>query len=283
MILRNKNESEFEIILSNAQILGAHAHDFLEIAYVSNGSARHRIGNYETVMSKGNYYIVDYDTEHSYSSISDEPLEIINICFHPRLIDKSLAHCRSFNELLRNYLIKIDSCRVKIEPRNALFFDDDGKIYDCICALIEEYEKREPGFREIMRSQLIALIVRTMRKLSVDGKDEDSLLGRIYAEVENSPLSPPSLTEIAKKLGYSPYYLSARFKELSGGIGYREYSTKTRMTEALRLLANTDKKIIEIAGVLGYLDTTSFYIAFKKEFGISPAAYRRSVSCSGNI
>ncbi len=277
MILHNKDESEFEIVMSNAPILGTHSHAFLEIAYVANGSARHRIGDHETIMSKGNYYIVDYDTEHSYSSISDEPLEIINICFHPKLIDKSLANSKSFNELLRNYLIKIDTHGVKIEPKNALFFDDDGKIYECISALSNEYAKKESGFREIMRSYLVTLIIRTMRKLTIDSTDSAGILGKIYSEVAKSPMAPPTLTEIAEKLGYSPYYLSCRFKLLSGGIGYREYVLKTKMTEAARLLANTDKKIAEIAEAIGYLDTNSFYIAFKKEMGLSPAAYRKSL------
>ncbi len=277
MILHNKGENDFEIVTSNSRFLTSHTHAFLEIAYVASGSAKHKIGEYDTVMKRGNYYIIDFETEHSYSSISDEPLRIINICFHPKIIDKSLSHCRSFNELLRSYLIKIDTNRIKIEPNNSLFSDDDGKIYQCIEALMDEYTKKDTGYIEIMRSQLVSLIIKTMRKLSASSYDEENLLSKIYKEVEKSPLCPPSLSAIAQKLGYSPYYLSSKFKELTGGTGYREYILKIRMAEASRLLANTNNKISEIAEKLGYLDVNSFYITFRKEFGMSPTVYRKSL------
>ena len=94
--------------------------------------------------------------------------------------------------------------------------------------------------------------------------------------IERSPASPPTLEEIGHELGYSQYYLSAKFKKLTG-IGYREYITKRKVQESRRLLANTNKTISDIAESVGYKDMNSFYLAFKKINGFSPAVYRKSI------
>ena len=80
---------------------------------------------------------------------------------------------------------------------------------------------------------------------------------------------------------YSQYYLSTRFKQLAG-IGYRDYLLRLRMAEATRFLANTDKKISEIAENIGYSDLNSFYSAFKKVYGTSPLLYRKLINMNGN-
>lgn len=274
--LQNK---DIEIVLADNKLSRTHTHEFLEIAYVAEGRALHKIKNEEAVICRGNYFIVDYNTEHSYESISDEPLLIVNILFNPRFIDKSLERCRSFDELLRNYLIKFDSGKLKISPTATVFTDDDGKIGECIESLICEFYSKGAGFTEMMRCELLRLILRTMRKISARDDAEDDIVAEICRRVSENPAEVPTLGQIADELSYSQYYLSARFKELSG-IGYRDYVAKVRMSEASRLLANTNKKIAQISEEVGYLDVNSFYIAFRKHHGVTPSNYRRQLGKS---
>ena len=58
---------------------------------------------------------------------------------------------------------------------------------------------------------------------------------------------------------------------------YREYVTRVRINEACRLLANTDKKITEIAAIVGYTDADFFYRVFKNRTGHTPMQLRRAV------
>ncbi len=270
--LQNEN---IQLRVANAQLVHAHDHDFLELAYVAKGRAVHVIGNRRAVIKQGDYFIVDYNTTHAYESIGDEPLVVINCLFHPRLVDNSLLYCRSFTTLLQHYLIKIDLDELRIDPSNTLFHDDDGKILGYLQALLTEYNEKKPGFTEMMRSIFIEMMVVTMRKIS-DSKCEGDIVSYLTDHVATHYAEPLSLSALAREKGYSLPYLSARFKK-SVGMGFQQYLIRVRIEEACRLLANTDKKVLDIAADVGYSDTNFFYETFRRITGKSPREFRREM------
>lgn len=270
--LQNEN---IQMHVSDVRSVRPHAHDFLELAYVSAGRAHHVIENRKYVIEKGNYFIVDYNTEHAYESIGDEPLEVINCLFTPQLIDNSLLYCRSFTTLLQHYLIKVDFSELQINPSKTIFFDDDGKIFAYLQTLLAEYTEKSPGFTEMMRSVFIEMIVTTMRKIS-DSKHDGDIVSHLTDYVATHYAEPLTLSSFARERGYSVPYLSARFKQ-SVGVGFQQYLIRTRMSEACRLLANTDKKILDIAADVGYSDTNFFYETFRRFTGKSPREFRREM------
>ena len=52
----------------------------------------------------------------------------------------------------------------------------------------------------------------------------------------------------------------------------------TRMKKAASLLVETKLPISQISESIGILNTNYFYSVFKKKFGMTPLAYRRSTS-----
>lgn len=61
------------------------------------------------------------------------------------------------------------------------------------------------------------------------------------------------------------------------GVTPGRYIQECRMKYAAQLLAHTDKKLYEIAAIVGYGDAFAFSKTFKKVYGESPANYRKSV------
>ena len=53
------------------------------------------------------------------------------------------------------------------------------------------------------------------------------------------------------------------------------YLTRWRLQLAARSLARTPKGVAEIAAEVGYESESAFNRAFKREFGLPPAQYRR--------
>ena len=82
-----------------------------------------------------------------------------------------------------------------------------------------------------------------------------------------------SLEEVAKREGISSRYLRKYFSEVMG-ISCIRYITKLRMERAKKLLWETNKNIITIAGEIGYENPQYFSRVFKKEEGITPKEYR---------
>ena len=88
-----------------------------------------------------------------------------------------------------------------------------------------------------------------------------------------------SLNAIAEASGFSPNYLSRKFKEETG-IGVHEYLTFIRLNKAAIELAHTDHTITEVALNNGFSDANYFKDAFHKSFGLSPREYRKQDATS---
>ena len=85
-----------------------------------------------------------------------------------------------------------------------------------------------------------------------------------------------SLQSVANEIALSPQYLSRLFRRETGST-FGAFLAQKRISEAMRLLQNSKLKMYEIAQKTGYTSQHYFSSAFKKELGISPAEYRRTV------
>ena len=253
-----------------------HDHDFLELTYVLQGKASHTFGEETSTIGQGDYFIVDFGVRHRYKQIGQTPFIVINCLFLPRLIDETLDRCRSFQELAENYLIKFNYRNLSDRPTRPIYHDSDGKIGRLIKALSREYNEKRPGHQEMMRCQLIEILIDTMRKLLLPAEPgSNDLVQYIIEQVERRFMEPLSLSELSQKCCYSLAYVSKRFKEETG-LTFRNYLQRVRIREGCRLLANTSKKVTEIAELVGYSDPKFFNEVFKNHMGVTPREFKKT-------
>lgn len=86
-----------------------------------------------------------------------------------------------------------------------------------------------------------------------------------------------SLTMVADHIGMSKNYFSKIFKE-SMGENFVNYVTRLRMEYARELYLGSDRKIYEIAEMVGYSDWHYFYNLYRKTFGHS-LSYEKRAAC----
>jgi AraC family transcriptional regulator, transcriptional activator of the genes for pyochelin and ferripyochelin receptors len=84
--------------------------------------------------------------------------------------------------------------------------------------------------------------------------------------------NPPSLLELARKVGLNDYKLKRGFRQLYGTTVFGYLHTQ-RMEKARTLLTNHQMKITDVAHAVGYASLPSFSSAFRKQFGVSPRSY----------
>lgn len=81
-----------------------------------------------------------------------------------------------------------------------------------------------------------------------------------------------SLDILAKRLFLNKYYISHLFKNRLG-LSVHQYITKRRLAICRDAYLSNDS-VAEISRRYGFSDYSSFYRAFKKEYGISPKEYK---------
>ena len=79
---------------------------------------------------------------------------------------------------------------------------------------------------------------------------------------------------LSRKLGYSEFYVTRKFKEISG-MQFKDYLRKRRLAFALKELRDSKKSILNIAFDYGFSSHEAFTRAFKTTYGITPSMYRK--------
>jgi AraC-like DNA-binding protein/mannose-6-phosphate isomerase-like protein (cupin superfamily) len=103
----------------------------------------------------------------------------------------------------------------------------------------------------------------------------DKRVGQALTLLHLHPGEHWTVGELAGRLALSRSAFAARFSHLLGESPHR-YLAGLRLSVASERLRDTDDKISIIAASAGYRSPAAFSRAFKHEFGISPAEYRRN-------
>lgn len=85
--------------------------------------------------------------------------------------------------------------------------------------------------------------------------------------------SPPSLGELARSHGCSPFHLSRTFRR-AVGVSLRRYAGRLRTRLAAVRLAAGAHDLTALALDLGYADHSHFTNAFRREWGLPPSRFR---------
>ena len=82
-----------------------------------------------------------------------------------------------------------------------------------------------------------------------------------------------TLRFLSKRFGYSEFYTSRKFKEISG-MQFRDYLRHRKLAFALKEMRDSEKSILDIAFDYGFSSHEAFTRAFKGTYGVTPSEYR---------
>ncbi|SAL13874.1 AraC family transcriptional regulator [Caballeronia terrestris] len=103
----------------------------------------------------------------------------------------------------------------------------------------------------------------------------DRFVGRALAMLHAQPAHCWTVDELAKKVGLSRSALAQRFTQLLGQPPM-QYLARWRLQIAAQELLGGRKSLAAVAEQVGYESEAAFNRAFKREFGMPPAGWRKS-------
>ncbi|MDE7417558.1 MAG: AraC family transcriptional regulator [Lachnospiraceae bacterium] len=104
--------------------------------------------------------------------------------------------------------------------------------------------------------------------------DDSDLISTIEKYIHDNYTDPSmGLNKISDEFQISESYFSHLFKE-KRGVNFSTYLENVRLSEASRLIRETDISLNELYLSVGYNNANSFRRAFKKVYGMTPSAMR---------
>jgi AraC-like DNA-binding protein len=141
--------------------------------------------------------------------------------------------------------------------------------------------------RAALLSKLVeALFIETLRRYMAESPPEragwlaavrDPAVGRALAAIHGDPAQAFTVAGLAKHASVSRSVFAARFSQLLGEAPLA-YVARWRIQLGARLLETTNDSVLQIALKVGYESEAAFNRAFKREFELPPARYRRERS-----
>jgi AraC-like DNA-binding protein len=95
---------------------------------------------------------------------------------------------------------------------------------------------------------------------------------KVVVILRESLCEPPSLEELGRRVGCSPFYLSRIFSQQMGRT-ISQHLRQLRMERAAELLHAGKHNVTEVAMEVGYSSSSHFSVAFHETFGCCPGLY----------
>jgi AraC-like DNA-binding protein len=194
-----------------------------------------------------------------------------------RFICGYLACSRSIFRPVLEALPRMLRIRVGDGPASTL-------LRELLQAGVRESSALRPGAASMLAKLAELLFVEALRRymegLPPEGKGwlagvRDAQIGRALALLHGAPGRAWTVDELAHEAGLSRSALAERFTALVGESPM-QYLTRWRLALAAQALRSDGDSIARVAERSGYESEAAFNRAFKREFGVPPAAWRRA-------
>lgn len=250
-------------------------HEFYEVMYDYQGEFSLFVSNHEIKMKPG-YVCLLPPGVHHHISIFDDSISL-NTKVRKSTFNTSFSPLLEGNDILARFFL--NTIYIGNYEDYILFRSGgDERLHSLFSDMYVEQYNKEKYYARIMNDILSIAFTHLMRSYadtietatSGQGKGEkiESILGYISQHFRNV-----SLQELSNEFFFSEQYLSKYIKENTGST-FNELVRSMRLDNARKLLQTSDLAIGKISAASGYASTEHFVRTFKKQYGVSPTAYR---------
>ena len=257
-----------------------HKHTFIELVYVISGNATHLVGERTFPATKGDLFIINYNTPHAFfrNTDTEEPFIVYDLLFTPGFLDTSLLDNVRFESINSSFLFYSLFPKTQEGPDVHISGSSYNSFGDLFNKIYQEFTYRENGYLDMIRAYLVELIIKIFRKMSTVAHPEvlnrqTQIVDITLDYLRQNYQKHLSLDDLAAQVFLSKDYFARLFRETTG-MPISALLQQIRIDEACKQLTGTDIRIEDIAADCGFNDIQYFYRIFKKVTGMTPRQYR---------
>ena len=267
LVYVNRASEDFEVPV--------HDHDFIEFAFIAEGTGFHHVGGQVHPIHRGQLFCIPIGTPHVFrpasADVAKHPLTVYNCVFSPALLGRLAAFVT--DPRLARF---IGELRDGASPYFYLS-DTDDTIERLMLAMHREFSMPRGASSDYLDTLLIQLFI-VVQRLKHDAPSASvrkfTQFDHLLSYMEQHLAEPLSLRSLAEISRWSERHLQRLFRQHTEQ-SFNSYLQALRIQKSCELLRSTALKIGSIAETVGYRDTASFLSVFKRIVGTTPSEYRR--------
>lgn len=257
----------------------AHTHHFIELNYMFNGNCTQRLNGETFHLKKGNLLLLDRKVIQQIDYVGQEDIlvnflidsasvqsELLpNLPQSTNLITDFFFHSPHRDEAHTNYIL-LDLSEQLLAK----------KIIESLILTIKQTDNAtNPLLRNLLFSAL--MVESTQAPVLATNKNvtKNEPLIQILQHLNNH-YTDITLEKLGETFGYNKNYLSNLLKDKTGS-SFQELIDQKRLSEAKRLMNETEDSLSTIALKIGYKSVPSIFKLFKKETGQTPDFFRKQM------
>jgi len=243
---------------TDKRVIGKHWHEFVEVIYVVEGALEITTTNGKILLSSGEVGVIGGSSLHGTKSISKN---LHHQCLHIKY--DFLVKYLNFNTISSKIF------KVKDVAKFLFYYKN----------VIEYLDKTDYVSKMKYNANILLLITTIVEDENFTEKNEltskaNDLIDKVMYYINLNYKENITLNSIADHFGYTPQNIALLFKK-NVGKTVHSYLTEIRFENAIYLLGNSDKNVIEISLECGFPNEMAFINKFKSKFKTTPSIYRK--------
>ena len=180
-----------------------HRHDFIEIVYISSGTATEYVDGAKYEVKRGDMLFINLGSDHAFEPHKD--FAYVNISFLPEIVSDVIITKENAFSLLS--LTAFNEMQKEADGAVISFHGDERKeIENIIEAMQREYSGDRYGSKSVIECYMNILITKMLRKTQVGayGNEGESLWHELSDYIDHNLGSELTLSTLAQKCFYNP-------------------------------------------------------------------------------
>ena len=252
-----------------------HVHREFELCLVHSGSATISVNNRSFSVHSGSTFFFNSNEPHEISASEYSSVKII-------YIQIANNFCLDYLNLFRNLEV------LENDLSSYLTSEQNSEIAQLIRQVVADYNAADDLNLRHCMSNIYLLFCRLLAYVPYHQLDEAesrarkkkaARLRRITEYIDSHYSSRITLSDLAQSEGITLTYLS-HFIHDNLKMTFQDYVNNVRFEKALKLIANSNMRLVDVCMESGFSDIKYLNRMFEKRFGCAPKTYRDSLTNS---